>query len=213
MSSPFQKNHRDLNSVIARIRKENRALALEKLKILPRKRKGQKKERLEERPRKTKKEAKEEEVNVYRQARLEVIGSCFPIVTGIARIYSQSTSRPYSDLGESAYRGLIKAIDQFRSNTDRDFSDYVFWWVEESVKWTVASNHFLSAEATVEFVTNAASEYREAFGREPSLGEICDLLNMSRQKLRQLIETPGIYDNIASEKQEFWSPLLSIKTA
>lgn len=212
MSSPFQKNQRDLISAITRVRKENRALALEKFRKLQQERKGQKKEGLEERPRRTKKEL-EEEVNVYRQARSEVIGSCFPIVTGIAGIYSQNTSRPYSDLGESAHRGLIKAIDRFASNTDRDFSDYVFWWVEESVKWTIAAGLDLSTEATVEFVANAVSEYREAFGQEPIFGEICDLLNISGQRLRQLMETPGIYDKIASEKQEFWSPLFSTKSA
>lgn len=106
----------------------------------------------------------------------------------LAKRYSAGAEM--EDLEQEGYIGLCEAAHNYDSDRGMGFISYAAFWIRRRMRLCANNNQVvrlsLNAEDEVLQYKKIMREYRQEYGREPSDRELCSLLYISWEKLRQI---------------------------
>ena len=130
-------------------------------------------------------------------AREQLVERFLPLARQLARRY-QRASEPLDDLLQVASMGLIKAIDRFDADREIAFSSYAVPTILGEIKrhfrdrtWAVRVPRDLQ-ELTLR-VDRAVGELSEQLRRQPSIGEIGEVLGVQEEDVLEALQAGGAY--------------------
>lgn len=108
----------------------------------------------------------------------------------IYSIIHRFRSKDYDDLYQAGCIGLIKAYNNFKSETNAKFTSYAYNYIVGEIYNYLINNRLIHlSPVNVKLLNsmNKATEYlTNHLGRCPTINEICDFLEISEEKYYQL---------------------------
>ena len=125
------------------------------------------------------------------RARRKLIGCNLRLVVSIAKQY-KNHNLPIEDLIQEGNIGLMKAVERFKWEKGFKFSTYATWWIRQAIGQHVLKRKRIirlpAHAATVQRkMLQAAEEYREVMGCEPSQEELSELVGASETVVKATI--------------------------
>jgi RNA polymerase sigma factor (sigma-70 family) len=125
-------------------------------------------------------------------ARAELVEAFMPAIDGVARHYGRFANLGRAEFRQSGVVGLLRAAKHYDSSFETPFWAYASWWVRQAMQQLVAELSgpvVLSDRAARRLVrvSRARSEYEQANGREPSVGDLCIATELPRDQVENLI--------------------------
>ena len=131
------------------------------------------------------------------QTREVIITRHEPLVRSLARRFVRS-GVPLEDLEQSAWVALIGALDRFDPQHHARFSTYAVHCIVGEIKrffrdktWAIRVPRHLQEISTR--LGRTQESLRQRLGREPSLGEMAEALNVPEEDLAQVMELAYAY--------------------
>ncbi len=123
-------------------------------------------------------------------ARERIIEGNLRLVASVAKRYL-GRGLPFLDLIQEGNIGLMKAIDKFEPSYGFRFSTYATWWIRQAITRALASSSrniripVHMAEKVRKYKTKQM-ELASMLGREPTIEEMMEELNLSRDNVIEL---------------------------
>lgn len=127
------------------------------------------------------------------EAKQKLIEANLRLVVSVARRYSQSSGGiTLLDLIQEGNLGLIRAVDKYNYKTGFKLSTYATWWIRQAISRAIADKSRLirlpvHINETLGRVRRASRDLASQLGREPTMQELADHLNMQLDKVTQLM--------------------------
>jgi RNA polymerase primary sigma factor len=144
--------------------------------------------------------APEEEIDLARQIRKgnaraldKLVKANLRFVISVAKEY-QGQGLPLQDLISEGNLGLIKAAQRFDETRGFKFISYAVWWIRQSILQALAEQSRvvrlpLNRVGAINKVGRALEELEKKFGREPSMEEIADKMEMTAYEVADVLKT------------------------
>lgn len=147
------------------------------------------------------------------EAKRRLVESNLKLVVSVAKVYSRS-GVPLPDLIQEGNIGLIRAVDAFDPDRGFRFSTYAVSWIKQAI--TRAIERQGRAIRVPSYVIQSmrklnklGSQFLSEHGREPTIEELCEQMQLPREKVLRLLEASEALVSLdESVNDEGTSPLL-----
>ena len=159
------------------------------------------------------------------RARQRFIKSNLQLVVHVARKYDKRNNKTLElmDLIQEGNIGLSRAVELFDPSRGYKFSTYAYWWIRQGITRALIQNDAMirlptSLHETLYKISRTMQDLSHKIGRQPTMTEISDALDMDIKQLSYLLkqsykvtsldqkvadtETSCIGDNIADPSYE-----------
>jgi RNA polymerase sigma-B factor len=139
--------------------------------------------------------------NRDRGARDVLIERFLPLARKLARRYTAS-NEPYDDLVQVACLGLVKAVERFDPSRGFAFTSFAVPTIVGELKryfrdtaWALHVDR--SAQERARKIGEAQREISAVRGRAPTVGELAEYLELSREEVLDGLQTAEVYDTLS----------------
>lgn len=128
---------------------------------------------------------------MIREARQQMISGNLRLVVSVAKRYKHC-GIPMLDLIQEGNLGLTRAVDKFDYHRGTKFSTYAVWWIRQSISRAVKQQRRTIRLPTgvadqIAQVDRANTQLTQMLGREPSLGELSEHLDLPEERIMDLM--------------------------
>jgi len=123
-------------------------------------------------------------------ARVKLIRSNLRLVVKIAHDF-KGLGLPLLDLISEGNIGLMRAVEKFDPSKGAKLSSYAAWWIKQSMRRALANQSRtiripVQSATKISKIQNARTQLREELGREPTNGEIAEIVNLTERTVSGL---------------------------
>ncbi len=126
-------------------------------------------------------------------AKTKMVEGNVRLVIGISKRF-MNRGMEFMDLIQEGNAGLIKAVNKFDYRRGYKFSTYATWWIRQSITRAIADQsrtirvpiHMIE---TITKVSRATRTLMQEWGREPTIEEVADYLDIPVEKVKQAIHS------------------------
>jgi len=164
----------------------------------------------------------DEEVELAKQIRKgqykaldKLVKANLRFVISVAKEY-QGQGLPLQDLISEGNLGLIKAAQRFDETRGFKFISYAVWWIRQSILQALAEQSRvvrlpLNRVGAINKIGRALEQLEKAFGREPSMEEIADKMEMTAYEVADVLKTSARHLSLDEPfKEEEGNSLLDV---
>jgi RNA polymerase primary sigma factor len=147
----------------------------------------------------------EKQINAYlddimheaEESEKHLIEANLRLVVSIAKKHIRHGGMPFLDLLQEGNMGLIRAVEKFDYRKGYKFSTYATWWIRQGISRAIADQsrtiripvHMIE---TINKLRKVSHRLSQEYCREPTAKEIGDELEISSDKVREIIKVSQI---------------------
>ena len=128
------------------------------------------------------------------RAKDKLVRANLRFVVSVAKQY-QNKGMSLTDLINEGNLGLIKAAERFDETRGFKFISFAVWWVRQSIQQALSEQSRivrvpLNQVGLQNKIKRAISSFEQEFGRRPSVEELAEKMDVSEDKIAEVLEIP-----------------------